>query len=145
MTVLLIDEVGEDAEEIVVAWLAPVLRSAVRRRATDPLPFALIRCVVDTDDVDASFTTSIVSVHTLGDATIANAEAACADQAKTNHRRIIYLARNPLADIVLADSRVANVNYLETVQKPIWVDYENEQILRKVARYRIGHEFVAVP
>lgn len=145
MTIELIDEVGEDAEEVTIAWISAVIRSAIRRRTGDPLPFGLVRCIDDQDDADSAFTTSTVSVHTLCDATLADAEALCTDKAIEVHRRIIYLSRNPLADIILSDARVANVNYLETVHKPIWVDYGDDQILRKVARYRIGHEFVPAP
>lgn len=144
MTIELLDEGATDAEEFVIAWLQPLARSASMRRVDDPLPFRLVNQVMGADDPYCGKDTAVVSVHTLCDATIDNAEDLAAQEADKTHRRMLYLARYPDTDVVLSDGRLANLDYMDVVQKPIWVYYDNIQILRKVGRYRIGLSYVAL-
>lgn len=140
MTVELIDEAAEDAEEVIVAWLAPLRRSAAIRRTGDPLPFTLVTHITGTECVDEGTADPIVSVHTLCDKSLGEDSALA--ECKLTHRRILRLARH-LEDITLTDGRIANIDYLDVVESPIWV-YYSDQILRKVGRYQIGLSFVAV-
>jgi hypothetical protein len=139
VTVELIDEAAEDAEEVTVAWLTPLLRSASIRRAGDPLPFAIVTHIGGPESIDESTSDPIVSVHTLCDKSLG--EDAALAQCKLTHRRMLHLGRH-LDDITLTDGRIVNVDYLNVVESPIWV-YYSDQILRKVGRYQLGLSFVA--
>ena len=141
MSAPLVEQAADDAEEVVVAWLTPLGRTGVRRLAGDPLPFRLVRRVTGHDDVDMSIDHAVVSVHTF--ASSADWPAA-KNAALLTHQRMLRLAHH--ADsITLFDGTLANVDYLDVNESPIWVDYANDQVIRKVGRYEIGLSYVTTP
>lgn len=135
----LLDEAPPNAESVTVAWLSELGPASIVRKAGDPLPFRLVTRVAGADD-GYELDRAVVSVHTFA-TTMSNA----AREADKTHRRMLYLAQNPLTDIVLPGNRVANVTFCQTFQSPNPLDYGDEQIERYVARYRLGLSFVAVP
>lgn len=143
MTVLLSDELADDAEEVVIAWMTPLRRSAtVRDPQNDPLPFTLITHITGSECEEESFAQPVVSVHTLCAKKLGF--AAATNEARLTHRRMLRLARH-IDNIPLTDGRVADVDYVEIVESPRWEPYGDDQILRKVGRYRIGLTYVTVP
>lgn len=142
MTATLWPECCEDAEELIVAWMQPLRRSSVNRRSGDPLPFTLItEAIPGQEDEQNGIAEAIVSVHTLCDKELGR--AAAKEEAKKTHRRMLELSRG-LDTITLTDGRLACVEYCTIFQRPIWVSFEDTQIIRKVGRYRIGLSYVSM-
>jgi len=137
MTIELLDSAPPNAEETVVAWLAELGRAGVLRKPTDPLPFRLVHRVTGTDDLNIGSDDAVVSIHTF-DATMDGASA----EADRTHARMLYLAKNSLTNIDLIDGTTANVDFVNTVEKPIYVEYGDPGTFRYVARYRVGFSFV---
>lgn len=136
---LLLDQDASDAEAAMISWLSARIVAAIKRDPDDPLPMAIVREITNTEDSQQISAYPVVSVHTL-----AGTEEECAAESKLNHRRILYLARNPETDIPV-DGRIVNVEWLETVERPIWVPYaKNDKAYRKVARYRLGLPFTDI-
>lgn len=133
----LFTDTAPDVQRVVVAWLRPLGRAGTQRLPTDALPFRLVTRIAGADDHIEGIDVAVVSVHTF-----ATRETAT-DEANTTHERMLYLQRHPFTDIELLGSGVtANVNFCETVEKPTYVDYGDPNLLRYVARYRIGLDFV---
>lgn len=135
----LYDQAPDDAEEVIIAWLKPLGRTAINRKTNDPLPFRVVRRVAGDEDEIQFSDNPVVSVHTFG-----ASEQQTKDETRLTHRRMLLLARNPLEDIVLPGGRIANVEYLNVFESPTWSDYGDDNIFRKVARYQFGLSFVAV-
>lgn len=131
-------DAAEDVEELMVAWLATLGRTAIERRANDPLPFRMVRRVAGGENVDEFADYPVVSVHTFAARTD---PVAARDEAKATHDRMLLLGLDPSQNIELSDGRLANVDYLEVVEAPIWV-YFADNVLRKVGRYQIGLSYV---
>ena len=131
----LLDEGPDDVEEIIVSWLAGLRDTAKTRRAGDPLPFTLVTHIAGSEDECLSTADPVVSVHTLCDK--AGGESAAAIEANKTHRRMLLLARY-LEDVELSDGRFATIDYVSVFESPRWIDYGDDQILRKVGRYTIG-------
>ncbi len=138
MTADLLDFAAEDAEELIVAWMAPLRSAASARQVGDPLPFTLITHVTGTENEDLGLADPVVSVHTLCDKALG--WAAAKDEAKTTHRRMLELSRHD--PVITLNGRYASVDYVQVFQSPIWVPFENAQILRKVGRYKLGLSYV---
>lgn len=144
MTADLYDQAPEDVEDIVIAWLKPSVQApnalGLERPDTDPpiLPFRMVTGITGVDDCNQFDSESIVSVHTF-DKTRVLAKRAARD----THRRMLVLASDPLTDIVMVDGRIANIEYLDVVERPTYRDYKADNVKRYVARYRIGLEFVS--
>jgi hypothetical protein len=138
---VLIEQCAEDAEEVVQAWLSPLGRTGTKRVANDPLPFRLVRRVTGHEDVDLSLDMPVVSVHTFA---LAADLPAAKNEARLTHQRMMRLAHHA-DDITLSDGRLANVDYLEINESPIWEDYGDDLIVRKVGRYVLGLSYVAAP
>jgi hypothetical protein len=134
-----VEQCAQDAEEVVIAWLTPLGRTGIRRVAGDPLPFRMVKRVTGHDDVDLSIDMAVVSVHTFAAATD---WPAAKDAARLTHQRMLQLAHHS-QDITLSGGRLANVDYLEVNESPIWEDYADDQVIRKVARYVLGLSYVA--
>lgn len=128
-----------NAVEFVIAWLRPLGLVDVKRPAGEDLPFRMVNGVTATDDECQFLDESIVSVHTF-DTTYTEAS----DAATITHQRMMVLADNPSNGVTLGGVP-ACADWVETVQKPIRVDYGDNMINRFVARYRLGFTFVAVP
>lgn len=136
MSVDLLNEAPPDVQRVVCVWLRPLGRAATQRLAGDPLPFRLVNRVAGADDHLQGIDIAVISVHTF--ATRADA----IDEANLTHQRMLYLARHPFTNIELSTG-TANINFCETVEKPIHQDYGDPNLTRYVARYRIGLDFVA--
>jgi hypothetical protein len=143
VTVSLNEDMADDAEEVVIAWMAPLRRSAtVRDPLNDPLPFTLITHIGGGEIEEESIAEPILSIHTLCDKQLG--WSAAKEQCRLTHRRMLWLARH-LENIPLTDGRIAGVDYVETLELPRWEPYGDDQILQKIGRYQIGFTFVAVP
>jgi hypothetical protein len=124
-----------NAVEFVIAWLRPLGLVDVKRPAGETLPYRMVNGVAAVDDPDQGLDQTVVSVHTFDtDYTAAN------DAAVATHQRMLLLVSDPSRDVTLTGG-VANADWVETVQKPIWLDYGDNTINRFVARYRLGLSF----
>jgi hypothetical protein len=104
-----------------------------------PLPYRMVNRVSGHDD--KVFESSIVSVHTFAD-NMEDAEAA----AYVTHSWMLALGP-PLVGqtpVTISNDQVVMADCVETMQSPIWVDYEDTNLRRFVARYEIGLRFVSV-
>jgi hypothetical protein len=134
--------VAPSVSELVVAWLLPIgaANSASVERPTGAiLPFRMVNRVASRDDKVTD--NSTVSVHTFA-LTMTEAES----EAMLTHRRMLALGP-PLApqQMVTISTGVVYADCVESSQGPVWIDYEDNQIRRFVARYEIDLRFVAAP
>ncbi|APE16172.1 hypothetical protein BOH72_14055 [Mycobacterium sp. WY10] len=135
----------DDVEEVLVSHLGKIssstrsctaYRTAVTRRANDPLPFVLVRHVDGREDPTAGTADHLVSLRVLCDKALG--EDAAADTASGVHRLMLALAID-LPDVYLAKrDRNASIDYLTCTQSPKWVDYPNDQILCKQSMFQVG-------
>jgi hypothetical protein len=139
VTVYLADQWAEDAEEVVIAWLTPLRRSALERLSTDVLPFTLVAHVAGSENIDEGTAAPIVSVHTLVSRSVGR--TGLKNESRTTHQRMLRLATH-CDTITLVDGRKVGVDYVDVVESPIVVSYDDDQILRKVGRYEIGLTYV---
>lgn len=138
MSVELYNLAPPNAVEFVVAWLRPLGLVDVKRPAGEGLPFRMVNGVTADENIDEFLDQSVVSVHTF-----ATTYTDASDAATVTHQRMLVLADDP-SNTVTVNGLPANADWVETVQKPIWVDYGDNTINRFVARYRLGLTFVAV-
>lgn len=141
-TIPLLTECAVDAEALVVAWLSGLRRSGSARQAGDPLPFTLITHITGAEDADLGLAEPVVSVHTLAAKSLGWGNAK--NEAQQTHLAMLELARYR-DTITLANGTPAEIDYLSVFQAPIWVPYEDAQILRKVGRYTIGLSYIPIP
>lgn len=144
MTVELFYRDASDAERAIIAWLEPVeyegdpLRMAVERKPSDPLPFVLVSELTATEDCQQISSYPLMSVRVLG-SSIAQVKAV----SSLVHRRMLVLADDPLQDIVLPDSSVVSVEWLETVER-FHSEYYSDTVKQRCARYQMGVPFTDV-
>jgi len=132
--------------EFVTVWLATQFGAtgvgAERPTATPanptPLPYRMVNRVSGHDD--KVFESNIVSVHTFADS-MTDAEAA----AYVTHRWMLALGPPIVGQqpVTISNSQVVVADCVSTMQSPIWVDYEDVNLRRFVARYEIDLRFVA--
>lgn len=134
----LYDQETPDSEDFLVAWLAPLMRSATERNTKDELPFALVTRIVGSDDPDTGSSEDTVQVDVL-----ARGAQAASIAANNVHRRINLLARNQ-TPVTLSGGTVAAPDYVKTVRRPSREPYPDDKIVRYVARYRLGLSFIVV-
>lgn len=143
LSVDVLDEGPDEAETLVINWLRPLLPDgsvANDRLPEDPLPFILVVYVDGTENVDESYSDDVVSVHCLYRKGLGASERKAAkDFANLVHRRMLLLARY-LEPIPIGD-RVGDVDSVTIFSRPRWEPYGDEQIVRKVGRYRIGASY----
>lgn len=139
MTVELFERDATDAERALVAWLTPVgYRTAIERKANDPLPFVLVTELTATEDCQQMSAYPLMSVKILA-ASLAEVKTA----SQRVHRRMLVLARDPLQDIVLPDTTVVSIEWLETVERP-HPEYYSDTVKQRCARYRMGLPFTDI-
>lgn len=142
MVAELLDEGIEDVEAIAISWLTPLLPTGqvgnIRRSGT-ALPFILVNAIPGPEDVECANADDVVSIHTLCDKNNGDAAAilAARNAADNTHRRMMLLARY-LEDVALPGGRIATIDYVDCPMRPRWEEFGDDQILRKVGRYRIG-------
>jgi hypothetical protein len=101
------------------------------------LPYRMVNRVSGHDD--KVFESSIVSVHTFAD-TMTDAESA----AYVTHGWMLALGPPIVGQTAVTISTGSVMaNCVETMQSPIWVDYEDTNLRRFVARYEIELRFTA--
>ena len=127
---------AEDVQTAIVAWLAPLRRTAFERTAGDPLPSCVVELIAGTESVGQSFSDPVVSVHTFCDKAL-GAPAARDECAKTHNRMLLLFDEHQIT----IGTRVVGIDYLEVTESPRW-EYYSDNILRKVARYRLGLPYV---
>jgi hypothetical protein len=138
MTVDLLDRDAPDSEDFVVCWLQPLLRAAVERRTDDPFPFAIVGLISATDDPDSGVDDEIVQIDFLDRARDGlPAKSAAKQTAKLGHRRMTRYMRY-IDPVLMSDGSTVYADYVDTVMKPVPMPYDNDQVRRYVARYRIG-------
>jgi hypothetical protein len=144
VTTELLDEAPDDEEAIVIAWLKdlhPAGHVANNRKPGGPLPFILVSHLPSRENVEESTADALVSVHVLTHK--ADGQVASRDAAEDMHRRMLLQARF-LEDVELPGGRVASIDYVDVAQPPKRVEYGDENILRRVARYEIGLSYAKV-
>lgn len=144
MTVESFDQETPPAEMLFVAWLMPVGDTRIRVNDDTPLPVRKVQEIFAEDDCNLFTSRSVVSVDTRCDANVDHAELAADQEATRTHNRVLYLQRHPDTVVTLPDGRQVEVDYLGVVQRPIWIEDDNDQILCKQSRYEVGFTFVAV-
>lgn len=127
-----------DVEDFTVAWLQPLLRTAVERGIDDPLPFCVVARISGGDDPEHGTDDPVVQLDFYG-----SGPAGAKTAANQGHRRMMLLARES-GDVTLSDESVANCDFVETILKPFRMAYEHDQIVRYTARYRVGLSYVAI-
>ena len=122
-----------NAVEVVIAWLRPLGQPcyAVRKQG-DPLPYRLINRVAGSDS-ELYADDAVISVHTF-----ATTYTDASDYADAGHQRMLLLANDPNASITLSTGATVWVQYVESIQKPIHLDYEEPDTYRFIARYKVG-------
>lgn len=131
----LLYQAPDDIEEAVIVWLSSLSRAAVIRRVDDPLPFRVVRNIAGEEKVDEGTAETVVQIRTLCDRAL-GVDAARNECDKT-HRAMLTIARE-LPDIPLSNGRNATLDYLKVFESPHWFEYENDEVLAKLARYQIG-------
>lgn len=142
MSVQVSAEGPDDAETIVVIWLSGMLppgRVSNTRKGGDPVPALWVEFMDGNECIEEAYVNDVVAVNMLwprrdGDAV---AQRDAREGTEQVHRRMLELAYW-LDDIPLGDGRLATIDYLDVFSRPRWEPYGDDQILRKVGRYRIG-------
>lgn len=143
----IVDLYNEDAPPagiFLMAHLSPLGAVGQTRIETDPLPFYEVNILDIGVDWNLSIDTALVSVHIYCSAKTPAERAQARVTAADCHRRILLLAHNPLLDVVMPDTTIANCEYLEVVHKPSLKPYGVNTIHRYTGRYRYGLSLVAV-
>lgn len=143
MSVELFGQAPPNAVLFMLTWLAPLGAVGETRYERGELPYRQVNRIGGSDDVDEGIDHVLMSVHTFGAAATAAERSAALHEADRTHRRMLLLANNPLTDVVMSDGRLANVDYLEVVEKTRLSDYGDDSIARRIGRYRFGLSFVA--
>lgn len=125
----------EDAETATIAWLKTLRRAAVEFKATDAPPFTLVRCIAGEEQESSG--SYVISVRTL--AARSAGVAAAAQAAEATHARMLLWSRT--LEPVTVGSRSVAPDYVRVFQSPLWIPFDDDQILCKLARYDIGLSF----
>jgi hypothetical protein len=140
----LLGEDAPDAEEMVVRWLSPLLRTAVERTNDEVLPFCQVTQVDGADDPNEGIDDPVIQLDILDTARSGMLAAQAAKlTARRVHRRMTLLARQS-PTVTLSDGSHANADYVTPLLKPRRMEYPNERVVRYVARYQLGLSYVAV-
>jgi hypothetical protein len=144
VSVELVDQDAPNATYFMLSWLGGLGDVGQTRYESGPLPYRQCNRIGGEDVDEEGIDHVLMSVHTFGWARNADEEDATAQEADRTHRRVRLLARNPLSDVVMPDGSIANLDYLETVEKSRLAEYGDDNIHRYKAVYRFGLPFVAV-
>lgn len=131
MSVEIWEPTPPDETEFVIAHLLPIGLTSSMRLATDPVPFTLVNRAGGADERDFE-DDSIVSVKHF-DSTYTLAKQG----ANQRHQRMLLLKYTDVV-VTMPDGTLASCDYLTVLQKPMRVDYGQEQIQTFISRYQIG-------
>ncbi|OBK44706.1 hypothetical protein A5656_05595 [Mycobacterium gordonae] len=146
MTAEILDEASPNVAVFVLAWLRELGPVDITRPEGGPLPFRLVNVINEADDIDEGLSVATFSVHTFAAATDGvDADTMALREGDITHRRMQYLAKHPSTDVVLPDGRIVNPDFLDTIEKPAWRNYQDDSISRVKAVYRVGLSFAPVP
>lgn len=138
MTAELLGEGAPDVEDFLACWIGPLMRCATERKADEELPFCQVARLAGADDPDAGTDDAAVQLDIFD-----RGAAAASVAADRVHRRMMLLART-MPDVTMSDGSTANADFVTTTIKPFRMSYEDDQIVRYVARYQLGLSYVAV-
>lgn len=122
-----------DIEELVIIYLSDLGDVSVElppvNNADNPIPFPFYLVTRITGGDDRLTDSAVVSIHAF-----AATRTAASDAARQMHDLMTSLsAKLPLT----VGGQTVNVDYVETLETPTWVDYGDNTIQRYVGRYRI--------
>lgn len=137
----ILGEGPDDVEEVLIAWLSGLGPTAVSRRPKDPLPFRLVRNLGGDELFEIGLSDPLVTVRTLCDKRFG--EDAAADECDHTHRRVLLLGHE--LGVTLSGGRTAAIDYIRVVEAPHWIDFPDEQVLCKLARYQLGLTYTQRP
>lgn len=140
MSIELLDYDAPSGLELLINWLIPLGPDVgPDRPSQSDLPYRMVQVVGGTDDKITDH--GIYQVDDFA-RSIDEAEA----QSRLTRRRVLALGP-PLAAqqrVQMSDGRLAYADSVTTSQKPIWVEYGDDNIHRFVSRYAIDLRMVAV-
>lgn len=147
MTVDMLDDYVDDVESALVVWLAPLYavgHVANERKPGGPLPFVLVTEIPGHENIEESTADAVVSLHVLTHKSAGN--AASRDETARVARRMGHLSRylDDLNQIVFDDGRTATIDFVDVAAKFARQEYGDDQILRRVGRYRVGLSYAKV-
>lgn len=117
------------AEELIISYLRQWFTNVRTEMPNDPpFPFYLINRVSGGDDLISDYPT--VSIHSFHTNRLAAADAADAMHAKLK-------ALNAKTTVEVRGVNVG-VEYVEVVETPMWIDYNDPNIKRYCGRYKFG-------
>jgi hypothetical protein len=137
----MLDQGPDDAEEVITALLSAVCLSAITRRNDDALPFAIVRTIGGTEDIECGTADVVVDVRVVCDKGLG--EVAAALQCSDVHRQMTEQGQY-LDDIALASGRMASVDYIKVVVWPHWVELKDDGLLCKSSSYTVGLSYSPV-
>jgi hypothetical protein len=117
-----------DIEEMCVSYLSNTFSNvAIEMKTNAALPFILVTCIDDPEDmVTATAAIQVDAFHTS--MTLASATA------RQSHQQMKNLVGVP---VLMSNATYANIDCIEVIEGPHWVDYGSKEIWRYVARYHI--------
>lgn len=142
MSVELLDQAAPNVVVFILAWLRPLGPCDLTRPEGGPLPYRMVNVIHEVDDIDEGLSVATFSVHTFAAATGGvDADTMALREGDVTHRRMQYLSLHPSTDVVMPDDRIVNPDFLDTIEKPAWRDYQDDSISRVKAVYRVGLSF----
>lgn len=128
-----------DPVDVLIAWLLPLgLPTWPKHPTNSELPYVIVNRISGGADENQFTDDAVVSVHWIG-----KDYQQARDAARDGDRRIDLLARH-LEPLSIPSGLTVAIEYLDTFQKPIHVDYGDTALARFVARYSLGLSYVAV-
>ncbi|QIS06758.1 hypothetical protein F5X71_34605 [Nocardia brasiliensis] len=124
-----------DTETFVIAYLAPLGYVRAEMPNTPPLPFHLVSRITGSDDGVTDWGTVQIEVFA------ANRNSARV-AARRMHARM--LALSPRA-VVATDKGPASIDHRATLLGPAFLDYQDENLQRYVARYELATRLTSQP
>lgn len=124
-----------DSEVFTVAYLASLGNVRAEMPNSPPLPFYLVTRIVGSDDGVTDCGTVQIDVF---DSTRDGARVA----ARNMHARMLALSPKL---VVTTDKGAARIDRRRTLMAPAYLDYQDENLRRYVARYEIASRLTSQP
>ena len=132
----LYDQYAPDAVTLFIAWLLPLGPIWAKRPASSAFPHGIVTRIAGSPDENLFCDEAVLSIHWIGQ-TYEQAR----DASREGDRRIDLLSSN-LEAVTLPDGSVISPDFVDTLQKPIHVEYGDTGLERFVARYRVALSYV---